>query len=91
MDKLTNAKRRLACLLVAVLFALAIGGCSTNTNAVDESESNAGRFDSEAGVVYIITDTKTGVQYLAWKYGHGAGVCALVDADGKPILAGDDK
>lgn len=75
--------------LITATLALAIGGCSTNTNAVDQSESNAGRFDSEAGVVYIITDTKTGVQYLAWKYGYGAGVCVLLDADGKPLVAGD--
>ena len=77
--------------LIAATLALAFSGCSANTKVVEESESNVDRFESEAGVVYIITDTKTGVQYLAWGEGYGAGVCVLLDADGKPLVAGDDE
>ena len=56
--------------------------------------------DTRTGVVYliwksgdvaIVTDTRTGVQYLAWNCGYGGGICVLVDADGKPMLAGDGK
>lgn len=76
--------------IVALGLALGLFGCD-NTTYVDQTEDNAGRFHSEAGYVYIITDTKTDVQYLAWDYGYGAGVCVLVDADGKPLLAGDSE
>lgn len=68
--------------------ALGLFGCD-NTTYVSQTDNNAGRFHSEAGYVYIITDTRTDVQYLAWDCGYGAGVCVLVDADGKPLLAGD--
>lgn len=73
---------------IAALLALGLFGCD-NTTHVSQTDDNAGRFHSEAGVVYIITDTRTDVQYLAWRYSYGAGVCVLVDADGKPLLAGD--
>ena len=69
---------------VAALLALGLFGCD-NTTYVSQTSNNAGRFRSEAGYVYIITDTRTDVQYLACS----GGVCVLVDADGKPLLAGD--
>ena len=34
----------------------------------------------------IITDTKTGVQYLYAIWGSGAGLTVLVDRDGKPLV-----
>lgn len=74
---------------IAALLALGLSGCD-NTTHVSQTDNNAGRFHSEAGNVYVITDTRTDVQYLAWSYhDYGAGVCVLVDADGKPLLAGD--
>ena len=75
---------------IAALLALWLSGCD-NTTYVSQTDNNAGRFHSEAGVVYVITDTRTDVQYLAWKFGSGGGICVLVDADGKPMLAGDAK
>lgn len=73
---------------VAVLLALGLFGCD-NTTYVSQTADNAGRFHAEGGTVYMITDTRTDVQYLAWNNGYGGGVCVLVDADGKPLLAGD--
>ena len=75
--------------IVAVIaLALVLCGCG-NTTRVPEDTENRGRFRCEDGTVSIITDTKTGVQYLVWEeYGKG-GVCVLVDEDGKPLLAGD--
>lgn len=35
----------------------------------------------------IIVDTQTGVQYLAMQAGYAGGLTALLDRDGKPILA----
>ena len=81
---------------VAALLALGLSGCNNradvscgNTTYVSKTDNNAGRFHSEAGQVAIVTDTRTGVQYLVWKCGYGGGMCVLVDADGKPLLAGD--
>lgn len=76
--------------LIAVTLAACVlmSGCS-NTTSVMQKESNAGRFRCEYGQVYLITDTKTGVQYLAWAEFEKGGVCVLVDRDGKPLLAGD--
>ena len=76
-------------LITAILTAcILISGCS-NTTSVAQKESNAGRFRCEYGQVYLITDTKTGVQYLVWDEYYKGGVCVLVDRDGKPLLAGD--
>lgn len=40
----------------------------------------------EEGVRQILVDTETGVHYLAWKSGYGAGITPLLDSDGKPII-----
>lgn len=78
-------------LIAAILAAcILMSGCS-NTMSVMQKESNAGRFRCEYGQVYLITDTKTGVQYLAWTEFEKGGVCVLVDRDGKPMLAGDSE
>lgn len=76
--------------IIVALMALALCGCD-NTTAVEQKDENAGRFQCEGGYVYVITDTKTGVQYLGWQRGYGGGICVLVDSDGKPMLAeGED-
>ena len=74
--------------IAALGLAFGLSGCN-NTTHVSQTDNNAGRFHSEAGNVYIITDTKTDVQYLAWYFNKGGGVCVVVDADGKPLLKGD--
>ena len=76
--------------LIAVTLAacILISGCS-NTTSVMQKGSNAGRFKCEYGQAYLVTDTKTGVQYLVWDEYYKGGVCVLVDRDGKPLLAGD--
>ena len=38
------------------------------------------------GVRQILVDKETGVHYLAWKCGYGAGITPLLDADGKVII-----
>ena len=76
--------------LIAVTLAacILISGCG-NTTSVIQKESNAGRFKCEYGQAYLVTDTKTGVQYLVWSEFEKGGICVLVDKDGKPLLAGD--
>lgn len=74
--------------IVAAMLALALCGCGNSTYKLPDAE-NRGRFKCEMGSVYVITDTRTHVQYLGWKYGSGSGVCVLVDADGRPMLADD--
>ena len=76
-------------LIAAILSAcILIGGCS-NTTSIMQKESNAGSFKCEYGQAYLVTDTKTGVQYLVWSDFEKGGICVLVDKDGKPLLAGD--
>lgn len=41
---------------------------------------------SEYGVCMILVDKETGVGYLAWKSGYGAGLTPLLGPDGKPIV-----
>ena len=38
------------------------------------------------GLKLIMVDSETGVHYLLWKAGYGAGITPLLDADGKPIV-----
>ncbi|MCF0150013.1 MAG: hypothetical protein HUJ80_01220 [Firmicutes bacterium] len=38
------------------------------------------------GLRQILVDKQTGVSYLLWKAGYGAGITPLLDADGKPII-----
>lgn len=75
--------------IVAAMLVIALCGCNSNSVSADYSLENVDRFKCEAGQVAIVTDTRTGVQYLAWKCGYGGGMCVLVDADGKPMLTGD--
>jgi hypothetical protein len=39
----------------------------------------------------IITDTKTGVQYLFAYAGYAGGLTLLVDRDGKPLLSDEEQ
>lgn len=38
------------------------------------------------GYRQIIVDKETGVNYLTWKAGYGAGITPLLDAEGKVIV-----
>ena len=38
------------------------------------------------GVRQILVDKETGVHYLAWKSGYGAGITPLLDSEGKVII-----
>ncbi|MFD1418639.1 DUF6440 family protein [Companilactobacillus keshanensis] len=45
---------------------------------------------TKGGMVQIITDTETGVQYILGMYpGMGSGMTVLVDKDGKPLINKD--
>lgn len=72
---------------VAVAACVAMTGCEGNSTLTTASPENKGRFECERGVAYIVTDTRTDVQYLVWEDVEAGGVCVLVDADGRPMLA----
>jgi hypothetical protein len=38
------------------------------------------------GARQILVDKETGVNYLLWKAGYGAGITPLLDSEGKPIV-----
>ena len=42
---------------------------------------------SDEGIRQIMVDKKTGVNYLLWKSGYGAGITPLLDADGNVVLS----
>ena len=76
--------------IAALALTLALCGCS-NTTTVMQDKENEGRFRCESGQVYLVTDTRTRVQYLVWRDFQKGGVCVLVDKDGRPLLAGEDE
>ena len=41
----------------------------------------------DEGARQIIVDKETGVHYLAWKAGYGAGITPLLDREGKPVIS----
>lgn len=41
--------------------------------------------------IRVITDTRTGVQYLFVWDGYGGGLTVLVDKDGKPLIENVEK
>lgn len=40
----------------------------------------------DSGLIQIIVDTETGVNYLFVRSGYGAGLTPLLNSDGKPIV-----
>ena len=44
----------------------------------------------DEGFRQIMVDKETGVHYLAWKSGYGAGITPLLDSEGKPIIIKND-
>ena len=40
----------------------------------------------DEGVRQILVDKETGVHYLTWKAGYGAGITPLLDSAGKPVV-----
>ena len=38
------------------------------------------------GVRQILVDRETGVNYLCWKSGYGAGITPLLDSDGSVVI-----
>ena len=41
---------------------------------------------ADGGQRQLLVDKETGVTYLLWKSGYGAGITPLLDADGKPVI-----
>ena len=39
------------------------------------------------GIRQIIVDKETGVHYLTWKAGYGAGITPLLDSEGKVVIS----
>lgn len=40
----------------------------------------------EGGIRMILVDRETGVNYLCWKEGYGAGITPLLDAEGRTVV-----
>ena len=42
--------------------------------------------DGMTAIRKLLVDKETGVNYLCWKFGYGAGVTPLLDSEGKVIV-----
>lgn len=42
---------------------------------------------SESGLIQVIVDKETGVNYLFVKSGYAGGLTPLLDADGRPVVS----
>lgn len=71
---------RLAACMAAATLALSLCGCA--------GAAGQGRIEHDgASVVEVLTDTETGVQYLAWRSSGAGGITPLLDQWGFPLLA----
>lgn len=41
----------------------------------------------DSGLLQVIIDKETGVNYLCFKSGYAGGLTPLLDADGKPVVS----
>ncbi len=39
-----------------------------------------------SGIRQILVDKQTGVNYILWQAGYGAGITPLLDSEGKPVV-----
>lgn len=80
-----RAASKLIIASVAVASAIALGGCSSATYE-DASGNAVTRFDDggwKANTMNIVTDKKTGVQYLIVEgFDNDIAVCPLYNSDG---------
>lgn len=77
IDRLAAVMAAATLALVALAFA---AGCS--------GAAGQGRIEHDgASVVEVLTDTETGVQYLAWRSSGAGGITPLLDQWGFPLLA----
>lgn len=79
-----------ALLLAAIILVLTCTGCGVPTAAAENETKPAPWFVCETadnflglGILYIVTDTETGVQYLAWWKSNGAAMTVLLPGEGK--------
>lgn len=80
--------RKLIVAALLIVLAVTLCGCMRTEGADDDL---GGRFtDTRYQGARVITDNKTGVQYLLVKLGYGAGLTVLLDEDGKPMIAGGE-
>ncbi len=49
--------------------------------------SHEGSQLKDSGLIQVIVDKQTGVNYLWIKSGYAGGITPLLDADGKPIIS----
>lgn len=95
MKRLDAIERTVSLLIGLGMIAGCIAACimslpsqnePANTETVIEQRFTVERLSDN---IKIITDTETGVNYLWFKRGYGAGLTVLVDETGRPVLQED--
>ena len=82
-------KKIVTCALAFVLTALIVSGCVVNATNEERSqrfEMVSSEVVSAGGFAAAIKDTQTGVCYLFYKSGYGAGMTVLVNEGGTPLV-----
>ena len=76
--------KKITFILMCICLIVCLSGCAWNTSEV-ENENNDNRIKNifNDGFVQIYVDNETGCQYIVRA---GAGMCLVVDEDGKPLL-----
>ncbi len=85
--------------LLSALICTVAQSCRDKTGGVAKASENArfklvNSYEDISSRLKVYVDSDTGVQYLVYDRvgsGHGAGVIIMVDADGKPLVKGEDE
>ena len=70
--------KRIVCIVLCAVMALMLIGCGAKAEAKDNGRLTV---IYERGVITILQDNATGVQYITR---HQGGTCVMVNADGTP-------
>ena len=83
-----NDKKLIAmAVIIFTLVAVMLSSYAYNIKKSEDEQISDGRFVADRNLQgIIITNTKTGIQYLFINYGYGEGMTVLIDEDGKPLV-----
>lgn len=97
MNRKYSIKSIIAAGLLSALICTVIQSCRDRGNdTVNAAESERFKLidsygDDLSSKIKVFVDNDTGVQYLMYKSGYGVGITVMVDADGKPLVKGEDE
>ena len=98
MNRKYSIKSIIAAGLLSALICTVVQSCRDKTGGVAKAAENArfelvDSYEDNSSRFKVYVDSDTGVQYLVVNRvgSHGAGITILVDADGKPLVKGENE